>query len=155
MLRRWAISPVDQYRLAIIIAKPLHSSAPACFLYLNCVLRYSLIYQLDTLCTKYKVLNIILKIPKSQFKQFQSTLWYSILSLVAILIIINISSKDYWLHPRPSGTVLHGLVIHLDGGHGMVVPAHLHLASLLPLLLIVQPAHNLISVRTIPSTCKT
>ena len=59
-------------------------------------------------------------------------------------------------HPHPSATVLHSLVIHLDGGHGMVVPAHLHLASLLPLLLIVQPSHNLISLNlNMITTCKT
>ena len=52
--------------------------------------------------------------------------------------------------------MLHSLVIHLDGAHPMARPAHLHLAGLLPLLLIFQPPNNLISdIVIIKPTCKT
>ena len=47
-------------------------------------------------------------------------------------------------------TILHGQVIQLDGGHRMEVPNHLHLANVLPLLLLIQPGNNLIpGMRTI------
>ena len=53
-------------------------------------------------------------------------------------------------------TVLHGQVIQLDGGHRMEVPNILHLADILPLLLLIQPGNNLIpGIRTIRATYNT
>merc|ERR1712096_561211 len=46
-----------------------------------------------------------------------------------------------------SATELHGLVIHPDGGHGMLAPGHLHPSYLHPLVFL--PCKHLISVVTI------
>ena len=67
------------------------------------------------------------------------------LLVMSIIFYIEFSCHNHYNQSQSSATVLHSLVIHLDDARGMVVPAHLHLAGLLPLLLVVQPAQNLIS----------
>merc|ERR1719318_519424 len=61
----------------------------------------------------------------------------------SIIFVILVTSNDYSTPPQFSAAVLHSLVIHLNGGNSMVGPGYLHLANLLPLLLIFQPAQDL------------
>ena len=67
--------------------------------------------------------------------------------------IIVLISYDYKNYSRLLQALVHslvtvgnGLIVHHDGGDGMGGPGHLQLALLHPLLLLIQPGHDFISI---------
>ena len=67
--------------------------------------------------------------------------------------IIVLISYDYKNYSRLLQSLVHslvtvgnGLIVHHDGGDGMGGPGHLQLALLHPLLLLIQPGHDFISI---------
>ena len=67
-----------------------------------------------------------------------------------------VTTQDYSHITTSLATVVHHLLIKQDGRHGMEGPGHHHVPHLHPLLLIIRPSKDLLSIIiTILATCKT